>query len=227
MNEKTNTPLSAALENRVPEAWTNLLAYVLQDDIHNRLTPRVIDITYTAFMLAKRPNTEDGGASDWFNDTKPAITKLIEKLRKDLIKDRAASPASPAAQEVRPTCDCQQGQVCSACDPIMPVDAAPWQGAQEPVAWRYKFKEDLQWQYTQNKEQAHRLAVIEPLYTASQPAPLSVREVFERWQTDVLGRSLDELSIGSALPDDYDNVDVHNEWVAWQACATIAAQRGH
>ena len=48
---------------------------------------------------------------------------------------------------------------------------APQQVAQEPVAWRYKFKEDLQWQYTQNQEQAHRLAVIEPLYTTPQPAP--------------------------------------------------------
>ena len=89
-----------ARDDRVPEAWTNLLAYVLQDDMHNRLTPRVIDIAYTAFMLAKRPNTEDGGASDWFNDTKPAITKMIEKLRKDLIEDRAASPTPPAEQPV-------------------------------------------------------------------------------------------------------------------------------
>ena len=41
--------------------------------------------------------------------------------------------------------------------------------AGEPVAYRYKFKEDLQWQYTCNKSQAHRLAVVEPLYTTPQP----------------------------------------------------------
>lgn len=41
--------------------------------------------------------------------------------------------------------------------------------AVEPVAYRYKFKEDLQWQYTINKAQAHQLAVVEPLFTAPQP----------------------------------------------------------
>lgn len=68
--------------------YTDLLAYVLQDDIHNRLTPRVIDIAYTAFMCAIKPNDEDGGPSDWFNDTKPVVTKAIDKLRKDLFADR-------------------------------------------------------------------------------------------------------------------------------------------
>ena len=87
----------AAPDNRVPEAWTNLLAYALQDDMHNRLTPRVVDIAYTAFMQAKRPN-EDGGASDWFNDTKPKVAEMIAKLRKDLIEERAAAPA-PVAED--------------------------------------------------------------------------------------------------------------------------------
>lgn len=80
-------------DSRVPEAWTNLLAYVLQDDLHNRLTPRVIDIAYTAFMQAKRPNDEDGGASDWFNDTRPIVRELIAKLRKDLIEELVTPPA--------------------------------------------------------------------------------------------------------------------------------------
>lgn len=67
-----------------------------------------------------------------------------------------------------------------------------------------------------------------PLYTAPQPAPapLSEREAFERWQADVLGRSLDELAIGSDSRGDYDDVDVHNEWVAWQARAALAVQKG-
>lgn len=82
----------AVIKLQVPSALTNLLAYVLQDDMHNRLTPRVIDIAYTAFTLAKQPNTEDGGASDWFNDTKPSITKLIAKLQKDLAEELDAAP---------------------------------------------------------------------------------------------------------------------------------------
>lgn len=83
----------------VPAAWTNLLAYVLQDDMHNRLTPRVIDIAYTAFTLAKQPNNEDGGASDWFNDTKPHITKLIAKLHKDLTDELDAAPKALAPEQ--------------------------------------------------------------------------------------------------------------------------------
>lgn len=82
----------ADTNDRVPEAWTNLLAYVLQDELHNRLTPRVIDIAYAAFMQAKRPSDEDGGASDWFNDTRPMVLELIAKLRKDLIEKRAGAP---------------------------------------------------------------------------------------------------------------------------------------
>lgn len=81
-----------ALKNelRAAIAWNDLLTYVLQGDMHNRLTPRVIDIAYTAFMCGKQPNSEDGGASDWFNDTKPMVEKAIDKLRKDLDAARAA-----------------------------------------------------------------------------------------------------------------------------------------
>lgn len=69
--------------------WTDLLAYVLQDDLHNRLTPRVIDIAYTAFKSGAVGKTK-GGPNDWMNDTKPRILDAIEKLRKDLYADRAA-----------------------------------------------------------------------------------------------------------------------------------------
>ena len=50
-----------------------------------------------------------------------------------------------------------------------------------PAVYRYKFKEDLQWQYTESAAQAHRLAVIEPLYTA---APDSLLELLAdlRWR---------------------------------------------
>ena len=40
----------------------------------------------------------------------------------------------------------------------------------EPVAYRYKFTADLQWQYTENKEHAHRLAIVEPVYATPQQA---------------------------------------------------------
>ena len=31
----------------------------------------------------------------------------------------------------------------------------------KPVAWRYKFKDDIDWQHTTNKSQAHRLSTIQ------------------------------------------------------------------
>lgn len=84
--------LKAGQQSKVPDsaaltilANTNLLAYVLQDEIHNRLTPRVVDIAYTAFMVGKEPNSEDGGPSDWFTDTKPVVMKAIDRLRSDLL----------------------------------------------------------------------------------------------------------------------------------------------
>lgn len=49
----------------------NLVDYILQDDVHNRLTPRVVDIAYSAFMIGRcGKNKDDGGPCDWFNDTK-------------------------------------------------------------------------------------------------------------------------------------------------------------
>lgn len=76
----------------IPLAWKDshegLIAYILQEDLHNRLTPRIIDIAYTAFMLAKQPNKEDGGASDWYTDTRPAILELIAKVERDLEKKK-------------------------------------------------------------------------------------------------------------------------------------------
>lgn len=66
-----------------------LIDYVLQDDEHNRLTPRVIDIAFSAFMVAKSgKNKDDGGAFDWFNDTRPMVLQQLEKIRKDLANDR-------------------------------------------------------------------------------------------------------------------------------------------
>jgi len=63
----------------------SLVTYILQDDLHNRLTPRVIDIAYTAFMRAKDKNDEDGGDTDWFNDTRPLIIEAIAKVERDVL----------------------------------------------------------------------------------------------------------------------------------------------
>jgi hypothetical protein len=59
-----------------------LIDYVLQGDLHNRLTPRVVDIAYSAFMSGRSgKNKDDGGPCDWFNDTKPMVNEQIAKIR--------------------------------------------------------------------------------------------------------------------------------------------------
>ena len=79
----------ADTNDRVPEAWTNLLAYVLQDELHNRLTPRVIDIAYTAFMQAKRPNNLDEDLQVLL------ITQNISRMDQALIKLLETVSTSP------------------------------------------------------------------------------------------------------------------------------------
>lgn len=64
----------------------SLLEYIFQEDVNNRLKPRLIDIGYTAFMNSFKPNKDDGGKSDWFNDTRPIIQNAIEMLKKDIFK---------------------------------------------------------------------------------------------------------------------------------------------
>lgn len=72
------------------DAWTDLTAYILQDDLHNRLTPRVMDIAYSAFMIGRSSkNKDDGGPCDWFNDTKPMMIEQLAKIRKDLAEQPA------------------------------------------------------------------------------------------------------------------------------------------
>lgn len=77
--------LRAEAAERALQEGEALLAYALQDDTHNRLTPRVVDIAYTAFMSgAAGKNEEDGGPCDWFNDTKPKVDAAIGQLRDGL-----------------------------------------------------------------------------------------------------------------------------------------------
>lgn len=89
-------------EGGVPLAWRScrdgLLAYVLQGDLHNRLTPRVVDVAYSAFMSGlSGKNPDDGGPCDWFNDTKPMVVEAIAKMHKDLF-DAMPAPQPAAAR---------------------------------------------------------------------------------------------------------------------------------
>lgn len=86
----------APQQSDIPLEWQDhrdgLLAYVLQGDMHNRLTPRVVDIAYSAFMSGRSgKNKDDGGPCDWFNDTKPMVTEAIQKMRKDLFNAKPFS----------------------------------------------------------------------------------------------------------------------------------------
>lgn len=83
----------------VQEPCAELVEYILQDDIHNRLTPRVVDIAYSAFMIAKQgKNKDDGGPCDWFNDTKPMVMEQLAKIKKDMAEEAAPlrKPSPPA-----------------------------------------------------------------------------------------------------------------------------------
>ena len=85
-------------ESGVPLAWRSnregLIAYILQDDLHNCLTPRIVDIAYSAFMRrCSGKNAEDGGPCDWFNDTKPMVMEQIAKIAKDLSEAPVTHPA--------------------------------------------------------------------------------------------------------------------------------------
>lgn len=71
-----------------------LISYILQEDLHNRLTPRLVDIGYTAWSLGRSgKNAEDGGPCDWFNDTKPTVDAMVEKIRRDLDEAEKAQAA--------------------------------------------------------------------------------------------------------------------------------------
>jgi hypothetical protein len=86
-NFASATPPAAPVpkELALPYGWNNLTEYILQDDLHNCLTPRVVDIAYSAFMMGRiGKNSDDGGPCDWFNDTKPMVMEQLAKIRKDL-----------------------------------------------------------------------------------------------------------------------------------------------
>jgi hypothetical protein len=89
--------MAAALAEPEPaDSSASLVAYILQDDIHNRLTPRIVDIAYSAFMIAKQgKNKDDGGPCDWFNDTKPMVMEQLAKIKRDLAKESRPQRRGP------------------------------------------------------------------------------------------------------------------------------------
>ena len=73
-----------AAENKALRAKIELIDYVLQDNLHNRLTPRVVDIAYSAFTVGRRDTPHD-----WFNDTKPMVMEQLAKIKKHLAEEAA------------------------------------------------------------------------------------------------------------------------------------------
>jgi len=71
-------------ENKALRAKIELIDYVLQDNLHNRLTPRVVDIAYSAFTIGRRDTPHD-----WFNDTKPMVMEQLSKIQKHLAEEAA------------------------------------------------------------------------------------------------------------------------------------------
>jgi len=65
------------------DAPIDRLADIFKTDVADGQV-RIIDVAYTAFTLARQPNPEDGGASDWSNDTRPGIIKIIESLAEEV-----------------------------------------------------------------------------------------------------------------------------------------------
>lgn len=173
-------PTPSTTGDAVPQAWTNLLAYVLQDDMHNRLTPRVIDIAYTSFTLAKQPNKEDGGASDWFNDTKPTVAKMIEKLRKDLVEELA--PAEPAPNQEQALQRLSElGQELQPDEFWMAPSTA---GERYKTIERLKYLAELVWQITAEDKRAllHAAALLQ---STALPVPAKEARVIPLKVTDL------------------------------------------
>jgi hypothetical protein len=131
----------------VPLAWRStregLVAYVLQDELHNRLTPRVTDIAYSAFMSgAVGKNKEDGGKCDWFNDTKPMVLEAIGKIQKDLLdsppasQEQAQQPIA-APVPVRQCSECSITHDLGACEQPAQAEAGAVGEPGYGALWRY------------------------------------------------------------------------------------------
>lgn len=76
---------AASRGDGTPGGYGSLVAYILQEQVLTGMTPRVIDIAYSAFILgACGKNREDGGSCDWNNDTRPRISAMIKTIRRQI-----------------------------------------------------------------------------------------------------------------------------------------------
>lgn len=64
------------------EQREQVLDYILQSDAAIG-EPRIIDVAYAAFNIAKGENP-NGEQSDWFNDARPYILRMINQFRTNL-----------------------------------------------------------------------------------------------------------------------------------------------
>lgn len=82
---------------------------------------RVQDIAYTAFMMARQPNDEDGGPTDWFTDTWPAIKALIAAQPSAGAQGEGVEPEDVAWQWLNEQQDCSPADIDYSADQM--VDA--------------------------------------------------------------------------------------------------------
>lgn len=72
-----------------PSDYIGTVNYIMQDDECNRLTPRIVDVAFSAWRLGRSgENKDDGGPCDWFNDTRPMVMAKIEEIKVALGKAR-------------------------------------------------------------------------------------------------------------------------------------------
>jgi len=77
-----------------------LLGHLLDVDAADcQKGPRIIDLCWTAFDIrATRANKDDGGACDWFSDTRPVLLKALASIRAEVDLDLpAADQSAPGA----------------------------------------------------------------------------------------------------------------------------------
>ncbi len=60
----------------------DVLDYILQDRTRVDGQYRIVDIALWAFQRSRENNPDDGGPTDWYNDTYPQVMKTLEGIQK-------------------------------------------------------------------------------------------------------------------------------------------------
>ncbi|WP_435008023.1 hypothetical protein P12x_005290 [Tundrisphaera lichenicola] len=83
----TEDAYEALRNSEPPVRESSALGHIFEtENWQNPYRARIIDLCYTAFLMAREPNKEDGGASDWFNDTLPHIKAQIERMERNVVE---------------------------------------------------------------------------------------------------------------------------------------------